>query len=173
MDPAVVHDPVFLELLHRSELASRKLRDAVIAMRSFYLAHKKAPLDESASETWRGAILGEEASARFEAANAAQADLLRYAYELAPHGNSPIHLEEIELLRLAHKKRTERRSGWGTCGPTTKGIEEKARIDPGPPVTLVIRPQHYEFTERAKKAKERAEPAITDPELPPSPESPN
>ena len=57
MDIDVVLDPLFEQLLLKYELEGRKLRDAVIAMRSFFLTHHKSPNDESTSEKWRGAIL--------------------------------------------------------------------------------------------------------------------
>ena len=154
MDPDVIHDPVFQDLLHKFELESRKLRDAVIAMRSFYLTHHTRPLDESTSEKWRGALLAEEACARHEGAESAAADLLRYAFELAPHSNGGLHLEEIMKLKHAHRERLDRRSGWGTPQPHPRGIEEKVLIDGGPAVTWVINPKDYEFTERARRRRE-------------------
>lgn len=163
MDPDVVHDPVFYDLLHRLELEQRKLRDAVISMRSFYLTHHKKPQDETTSEKWRGALLGEEACARHESVQTAAADLLRYAFELAPHCNDGLHLEEIMLLKHAHRERLARRTGYGKAEPHPRGIEEKVHVDGGMPVTWVINPKNYEFTERARRRREREEPA-TDPE---------
>jgi hypothetical protein len=153
MDPDVIQDPVFQQLLTAFERINRKFRDAVIAMRSFYLTHHKAPIDESASEKWRGALLAEDASQKFQDVESAAADLLRYAYEICPNNSSPIHLEELMKLKLAHRKRLEERTGWGTgeCGP--KGIEEQTLIDDGPPVTIVFRPEAYEFTDRARRKK--------------------
>ena len=168
MDPDVIHDPVFQQLLLKYEMEARKLRDAVISMRSFYLKHYKAPTEESPSEQWRSAILSEEACHRHQSVESAAADLLRYAFELAPNSNNPIHLEEILMLKLAHKERTERRAGWGKSKPHPKGIEEKVHIDGGPPITWVISPKNYEFTERARKRREGVEPAITEDDLPPA-----
>jgi hypothetical protein len=160
MDPDVIHDPVFQQLLMEYELESRKLRDAVIAMRSFYLTHHKRPLDETTSEKWRGAILSEEACRRHEAAVDAAAQLLRYSFEIAPHNNDGLHLEEIMARKIAHRERLDRRSGWGKSKPHPNGIEEKVHIDDGPPVTWVINPKNYEFTERARRRRERQQAAI-------------
>lgn len=162
MDPDVVHDPVFQQLVHKFELESKRLRECVVAMRSFYLKHHKAPQDETTSEKWRGAILGEEAAARHQAVESAAADLLRYAFEIAPINNCPIHLEELYKLKMVHRERLERRGGWGPKTPSPKGIEEKVHIDDGPPVTWVIDPKNYEFTERARKRREKQQPAMPD-----------
>jgi len=156
MDPDVVHDPVFQDLLVKYEIAGRKLRESVIAMRSFYLTHHKGPHDETTSEKWRGALLGENAAQRHIDVEDAAGHLLRYAFELAPHSNDSLHLEELYLLKAAHKERLERRTGWGRSEPHPKGIEEKVSIDGGPPITLVIDPKHWDYTERGKQAAERA-----------------
>jgi hypothetical protein len=177
MDPDVVHDPVFQALLVKYEIAGRKLRDSVIAMRSFYLTHHKRPHDETPSEKWRGALLGEDAAQRHIDVEDAAAQLLRYAFEIAPHCNDALHLEELYHLKLAHKERLERRTGWGRPEPHPKGIEEKVTIDGGPPITLVIEPKHWDYTERGKRAAARKasnegsgkEPARTHEEGPPSP----
>jgi len=161
MDPDVIHDPVFQQLLLKMELECRKLRDAVIAMRSHYLTHHKRPLDETAGEKWRGALLSEEAAARYQKVEDAAGDLLRYGFEIAPHSNDSLHLEEIYKLKLAHRRRLERRSGWGPGDPPTRGIEEKVHVDDGPPITWIINPKNYEFTERARKSKGKQQPAIT------------
>ena len=153
VDPDVVQDPVFQVLLLKYERAARKLRDAVIAMRSFYLTHHKTPQEESVSEKWKGAILSETASQCHQDMEDAAAQMLRYAYEIAPHDNSPLHMEEIMRSKLAHRKRLEMRTGWGSTEDGPKGIEEKVRIDEGPPVTLVFKPSAYEFTDRAKRKK--------------------
>lgn len=160
MDPDVVHDPVFQELVAKYELAGRKFRESVIAMRSFYLNHHKKPLDESTSEKWRGALLSEEAAQRHQNVEDAAAQLLRYAFEIAPHSNCDLHLEELYKLKLAHRERLERRTGWGKPTPHPRGIEERVRVDGGPPITLVIEPQHWEYTDRAKRAQDRKKPAI-------------
>ena len=157
MDPDVVHDPVYAELVAKHERACRKLRDAVAAMRSFYLTHHKRPLDESSAERWRGALLSEEAVQRHEEAVDAAAQLLRYAFEIAPHSNDGLHMEEILKLKAAHRERLERRTGWGKAAPHPKGIEEKVSVDGGPPITLVIDPKHYDYTERGKRARARRE----------------
>jgi hypothetical protein len=160
MDPDIVHDPVFHELLLKFELESRKLRDAVIAMRSFYLTHHKAPKDETTSEKWRGALLSEEAAARYQNVEEAAGQLLRYGFEIAPHSSCPLHMEELLKLKSAHRERVQRRAGWGYTEPHPKGIEEQVQIDDGPPITWVIKPTSYEFTERARRATERRKPAI-------------
>ena len=168
MDPDVVHDPVFQQFVLQYELEGRKLREAVIAMRSFYLKHHTRPLDETTSEKWRGAILSEEAAARHEAVVEAAADLLRYAFEIAPFNSDALHLEELYKLKLAHRERLARGGGWGASKPGPKGIEEKVRVDDGPPVTLVIQPEHYDFTARAQRAATSSEPAIPQEEIQPS-----
>jgi hypothetical protein len=160
MDIDVVLDPVFEQLLLKYELEARKLRDAVIAMRSFYLTHHKSPNDETTSEKWRGAILSEFACEKHQAVESAAADLLRYSFEIAPKNSSAIHLKELYKLKLAHRARLERRAGWGTTPSTSKGIEEKVKIDEGPPVTVVIQPEHYDFTARVQRRSFAAKPAI-------------
>lgn len=160
MDPEVIQDPVFQDLLLRYEVAHRKLRDVVISMRSFYLTHHKRPLDETTSEKWHGAILAEDACRRHETVKSAAADLLRYAFELAPHSNNPLHLEEVMKLKMAARERTEKRGGHNPERPILRGIEEQALIDGGPPVTIVYKPSAYEFTDRGKKAAQRKKPAM-------------
>lgn len=159
MDPDVIHDPVFQQLLLKYELEARKLRDAVISMRSFFLKHHKSPNDETTTEKWRSAILSEEACQRHLSVESAAADLLRYAFEIAPVSNDALHLEELFKLKLAHRERLKRRSGWGVTKPGPLGIEEKVRIDDGVPITWVINPRNYEFTERARRRREAAEKA--------------
>ena len=160
MDPDVIHDPVFQQLLLKYELEARKLRDAVVAMRSFYLSHHKPPSDETTTEQWRSAILAEEACQRHLSVESAAADLLRYAFEIAPISNDSLHLEEIYKLKLAHRDRTGRRTGWGKGESHPQGIDEQVSIDDGPPITWVINPKNYEFTERARKRREAKEPAM-------------
>jgi hypothetical protein len=160
MDPDVIHDPVFQQLLLKYELESRKLRDAVIAMRSFYLTHHKSPQNETAAERWKGSILSEDTCQRHLSAESAAADLLRYAFEIAPHSDNALHLEELFKLKMAHRERLERRTGWGKTEPHPRGIEEKVLIDGGPPITWVINPKNYEFTEQARRRREQAEAAI-------------
>lgn len=177
MDPDVTHDPVYQELVAKYELASRKLRESVIAMRSFYLNHHKKPQEETTSEKWRGAMLSETAAQLHIDVEDAAAQLLRYAFEIAPHSNCDLHLEELYKLKLAHRDRLERRTGWGKPTPHPRGIEERVHVDGGPPVTLVIEPQHWEYTDRAKRARDRKKPAIPsgttnpteDSDQPPSP----
>lgn len=161
MDPDVIHDPVFQVLLTKYEVAGRKLRDAVIAMRSHYLTHHKRPIDETTGEKWRGALLSEAAAQRHEDVVDAAAQLLRYAFEIAPHSNSDLHLEELYKLKLAHRERLEKKAGWAKPKPHPRGIEERVVVDGGPPITLVINPQHWDYTERAKKVRERRKPAMT------------
>lgn len=160
MDPDIIHDPVFQDFLLKLERSGRKLRDSVIAMRSFYLKHHKRPLDETTSEKWRGALLSEEAVQHHESLVEAAAQLLRYAFELAPHSNDDLHLEELLKLKLAHKERVAHPRGWKKAEPHPRGIEEKVQVDDGPPITLVIEPRHYDYTERAKRAQARRKPAI-------------
>jgi len=172
MNPDVVHDPIFQQLVLQYELEGRKLRTAVIAMRSFYLTHHKGPLDETTNEKWRGAVLSEDACARHERVTKAAADLLRYSFEIAPHSNDSLHLEELYKLKMAHRERLARGGGWGTSKPGPNGIEEKVRVDDGPPITLVIDPKHYEFTDRAKKRQDPGKPAIPQDGVIPTPEPP-
>lgn len=160
MDPDVVHDPVFLDMLHKLELNTRKLRNAVIAMRSFYLKHDANPQDESVSDKWRGAILSEESAARHEAVVDAAADLLRYGFEIAPLSSCPLHMEELYKLKAAHHHRLEVRAGWGKPVPHPRGIEERVQSEDGVPLTLVINPAAWEFTDKAKKANAQRKPAI-------------
>lgn len=171
MDPDVVRDPVFQDLLQRHERAGRRLRDAVIAMRSFYLNHHAKPHDETNQEKWRGALLSEEAAQRHIDVEDTAARLLRYAFEIAPYSNCDLHLEEVYKLKLAHRARLDSQKEWGPRKPHPKGIEEAVVIDGGPPITLVIDPKHYEFTDKAKRAKGRKQPAIPPPDEQP-PETP-
>jgi len=167
VDPDVIHDPVFQQLLLKYELEARKLRDAVISMRSFYLKHHKAPADETATEKWRSAILGEEACQRHQLVESAAADLLRYAFEISPVSNDALHLEEVLRLKLAHRERLARGGGWARTKASPIGIEEKVYIDDGAPITWVINPRNYQFTERARKRREASEAAIPDENTPP------
>lgn len=153
MDPDISHDPVFQQLLTHHELASRKLRDAVASMRSFYLNHHKSPQDETTSEKWRGSILGEEAAALFQRVEESAAQLLRYAYEIAPTNNTSVHMEEMARLKAAHRLRLKSGAGWSGARKTMRGIEEKVFIDDGPPITVIIKPSAYSFTDRARRRK--------------------
>lgn len=174
MDPDVVHDPVFQALLLKFELSGRKLREAVIAMRSFYLTHHKTPQDENSSERWRGALLSESAAQLHQDVEDAAAQLLRYGFEIAPHSNCPLHLEELFKLKLAHRERLEKRMGWGKAEPHPRGIEERVTVDEGPPITLVINPEHWSFTDRGKRSAARRaarEKPAMDPTQPESSES--
>lgn len=154
VDPNVIHDPLFQDLLQRQEIASRKLRDAVAALRSFHLSTHKDPQHYTCSEKWRAAHLGENAVHRLEEMREASADLLRYGYEIVPHSSSPEHLEQIQKLREAHEERVKTRTGWKNQRPDqVRGIEEKVQVDGGPPITIVIKPKHYEFTEHYRKRK--------------------
>lgn len=153
MDPDVSHDPVFQHLLTHHELASRKLRDAVAAMRSFYLHHHKSPHEETSSEKWRGSILSEEAAALFQRVEESAAQLLRYAYEIAPIHSDPEHMEEMARLKEAHRERLKGGRSWSGHRKTIRGIEEKVHIDDGPPVTVIIKPSAYDYTDRARRKK--------------------
>lgn len=171
MDPDVIHDPVFRDLLLKSELGIRKLRDAVIAMRGFYLRHDKGPQEESTTESWRGAVLSEDAAQKFEAAREAAAQLLRYAYEIAPKSSMFWDMEEVRSAKAAHWERLARVREWSGARKTMRGLEERVHIDEGPPVTVVIRPEHYDFTAKARKARqlrEQQKPAMTGDELGPA-----
>lgn len=169
MDPDVVRDPVFQALLSTFEMRGRKLRDAVIAMRSFYLKHHSRPLDETTSEKWRGALLSESAAQTHEALVDAAAQLLRYAFEIAPYNNNHLHMEEILKLKLAHERRLKGDEEWGDPDHHVQGIEEKVTVDGGVPLTLVIKPKYWEFTEKGKQQAARKKPAIP-PEQPESSE---
>jgi hypothetical protein len=167
MDPDVIQDPVFQELLLKSEIAGHKLRDAVIALRSYYLTHHKSPQEDDLSDQWKSSMLCETASGAFEKAQDAYADLLRYAYEIVPRDGSKEHMELLRKLKEAHRERLEMRAGWGKTAAHPRGIEEKVLVDGGPPVTVVIHPKHYEFTTKAKMAKlakERREAAMRPPD---------
>jgi len=153
VDPDISHDPVFQQLLSHHELASRKLRDAVAAMRSFYLHHHKSPQEENASEKWRGSILSEEAAALFQKVEDSAAQLLRYSYEIAPINSDPEHMAEMARLKAAHKERLKRGVRWSGHFRTMRGIEEQVIIDDGMPVTVIIKPSAYEYTQRAKQRK--------------------
>jgi len=155
MDPDVIQDPVFQELLLKSELAAHKLRDAVIALRSYYLTHHKTPAEENLSDQWKSSLLCEAASSAFEKAEAAHAELLRYGYEIVPRDSTPEQMELLKQLKQAQHSRLKLRSGYGETAAQPRGIEEKMDIDSGPPVTVVIHPKHYEFTEKARRAREK------------------
>lgn len=153
MNPDVSHDPIFQQLVIQHEVASRKLREAVAAMRSFFLNHHKSPDDENKTEKWRGAALSEEASALFQRVEESAAQLLRYSYEIAPMNSSPEHMEELERLRSAHRERLKRGGGWSGERKTIRGIEEKVHIDDGAPITVIIKPSAYSFTDRSRRRK--------------------
>lgn len=155
MDPDVIHDPVYADLAAKLERSSKKLRDAVVAMRSFYLTHHKTPHEESNAERWRGALLSEEACRLHQEVEENAAQLLRYAFEIAPHSSSGLHLEEIMKLKAAHRERLQQRTGYGKKEPHPRGIEERVQVDGGPPLTLVIDPKHWEHTQQAAKIRQR------------------
>jgi hypothetical protein len=154
VDPHVTLDPVFQQLLQRHELAGRKLRDSIIALRSFHLSTHKSPADYDIGEKWRSAQLQEAAVHRLEDVRSAADDLLRYGFEIAPHSSCPKHLIMIGELKDAHQERL-RSTGWADRPDPVRGIEEQVRVDNGPPITIVIKPKHYEFTEKHRKAQER------------------
>lgn len=158
VDPNVLHDPVFQDLLQKQEVAGRKLRDAVIAMRSFHLTLHKAPQDYDISEKWKAAHLGENAAQHLDSVRDAAADLLRYAYEIASHSNCPEHLKQVSDLKKAHNERVRTGAPKVTRPEQVRGFEEKVLVDGGPPITIVIQPKHYEFTERYKKRRKRQKP---------------
>lgn len=153
MDPDVSHDPIFQDLLTKHELAGRKLRDAVAEMRAFFLKNTSSPSDETTTEKWRGAILSEEASDKFQRVEETAAQLLRYAYELAPKNSTPGHMEELELLRAAHMKRAKYGGGWSSGRRIIRGIEERVIIDDGPPVTIILKPSAWSYSARARRKK--------------------
>lgn len=137
----VLQDPVFQDLVRRHELAVRRLREDVVRMRHHYLHHLKRPADESAAEQWKAATLQNAACERLEEVRDSAAELLRYAFEVAPHSNDPEHLSSIAAARAAHEKRLTERTGWGTRPILPKGPEEQVRLDDGAPFTIVLKPQ--------------------------------
>jgi hypothetical protein len=160
MDPKVTHDPVFQDLVLNYETASRKLRESAIAMRSFYLQHHKKPQDQTTAEKWESSLLSENAAQRHIDVEKAAAQLLRYAYELAPHSNNEDHMSELEQLRLSHHARVEGKAGWGKPEMRPRGYEEQVVIDGGPPITIVIKPEHWDYTEKTKRIQKLKQPAI-------------
>ena len=162
MDPDVFLDPVFQELLIKHERAGRKLRDAIIAMRGWFLKHDKSPQEETTNEKWRSALLSEEASALHLAVQDTAAELLRYGYELAPMSNSLAHMASLRVIRQEHRKRLAARDRWMGHRRTTQGIEEKVWVDGGPPLTVIIKAPGGGLTKRPRAKK----PAISDNEPP-------
>lgn len=155
MDPDVTRDPVYEDLAQRLERSTRKLREAVVAMRSFHLKNPKRPHDLSNAERWREALLSEEACRLHREVEENAAQLLRYAFEIAPHSNNALHMEEILEARMAHEERLRSRGGHGKREPHPRGIEERVDVDGGPPLTLVIDPKHWDYTDRARRVKQR------------------
>jgi len=135
----VMYDPVFHDLVRRHEIAARRLRDSVLALRAWHLNHVKHPGEENHSEKWRSAHLQNCAVAALETLRDAAADLVRYGFELSPHSSEAEHIAEIAASRDAHKTRVEKRTGWGRGPIHPKGPEEQVRIDDGPPITIVLR----------------------------------
>jgi|3_EtaG_2_1085321.scaffolds.fasta_scaffold00329_39 hypothetical protein len=168
MDPDVIQDPVFQHLLLKLESSQRKLRDSVIALRSFYLTHHKRPLDDTLTEKWRSALLGEKTCQLQQKVEDAVGDLIRYGFEIMPNNNSPSHIEDIMKLKAAHMERLRTQAGWGESDPAALGFEEKVLIDRGPPITITIKPSKWDYTEKAKRAKRARKPAM-DQESDPSP----
>jgi hypothetical protein len=156
----VIHDPVFQHLLSKLEISQRKLRDSVIELRALYLTHDKRPLDDTAEEKWRSALLEEGVSNYQQKVENDVGDLVRYAFEIMPSNNMSSHLEEISKLKAAHKKRLKTQSGWGEGEHTPLGFDEKVIIDGGPPITITIKPSKWSYTEKAKRIKKLKEPAM-------------
>lgn len=155
MDPAVLGDPIFRELLVEYENTGKKLRDAVIALRSFCL---RLPLDQdSVAQQWKVSNLSDDLSSKLVKHQDAAAQLVRYGFELSAHSNDPAHIAEITKLRAAHFDRLLCRPGsLKDSRPVIRGIEEKIDVnDGGPPVTIVIKPQHYDLTDRAKRSSQK------------------
>lgn len=166
MDPRILHDPAFHELLKSLEVAAKRLRDTVIALRAFYLDHNKAGHEETQAERWKGALLSSDASAAHEKLEDAAAGLLRYGYELAPHDDSEDHRKQIEHLKEKQYQRILTQRSESTSVEHPRGFEERVHVEEGHPLTLVIRPEYWHYTERAKQTLERKQPAInpdTDP----------
>ena len=135
----VLHDPVFHVLMQRHARAARRLRDSVLALRSWHLHHTKHPGEQDIGEKWRSATLQDDVTKSLELVRDAAADLVLYGFEMAPHSDETEHLSEIAAARVAHKKRVEEKTGWGTRAPEAKGPEEQVKAADGPPVTIVLK----------------------------------
>jgi hypothetical protein len=133
----VFQDPVFQDLVHRHELAVRRLREDVVRLRAHSLSSNGVP--ETVGELWLTAKLQEAAHYQIDAVRDTAADLLRYAFELVPHSADEELLAEIAVLRAAHKQRLAQRTGWGSAPLQLRGPEELVRVDGGPPITIVLK----------------------------------
>jgi hypothetical protein len=159
----VIHDPIFQHLLSKLEASQQKLQNSVIALRGLCLTHNKKPLDDTIEEKWRFSLLEEDIYKFQHKVEKNVGALVRYAFEIMPNNNMSSHLEEINKLKEAHKERIKTRSGWGKGEHVSLGFDEKVTIDDGPPITITIKPSKWEYTEKAKRAKELKklkEPAI-------------
>jgi hypothetical protein len=135
----VLLDPIFHDLVRRHELAARRLRESVLALRAWHLDHVKHPGEETAGEKWRSASLQNAAHHALDVLRDAAADLVRYGFELAPYSNDDEHRAEIAASREAHRERVEKKTGWGKGLIQFRGPEEKVRVDDGPPITIVLK----------------------------------
>jgi hypothetical protein len=140
----VLHDPIFHDLLQRHARAARRLRDSVLALRSWHLDHGKHPGEETVSEKWRSASLQEDCVKAFEFERDTAEELLNYGFELAFHSSENEHIEDIRSKIAAHKKRLEEKTGWGSRPIELRGPEERIKIDDGPPITIVMKPKQPE-----------------------------
>jgi hypothetical protein len=136
----VLRDPLFQDLVRRHELAVRRLREDVSRLRSHHLDHAKSPAEETLGERWRSASLQIAAKDSFDKVHDTAADLLQYGFGLTPHSADSSYLSEIAALREQHHQRI--------AGPSQnlrplyhRGPEEKVKVDDGPPITIVLRPQ--------------------------------
>jgi hypothetical protein len=132
---------MFHDLMQRHSKAARRLRDSVLALRSWHLGHEKHPGEQTVTEKWRTASLQEDVVKSLDMVRDAAEDLLRYGFELAPHSAEHSHIEEIAKRRVAHKKRVEEKTGWGSRPIELRGPEEQVKVDDGPPITIVLKPK--------------------------------
>lgn len=137
----VLYDPVFQDLVRKHELSVRRLREDVQRLRSYYLSHHKRPAEDSVSERWMAATLQNAAADRLEDVRESAADLLRYGFELAPFASDDDHMAAISAAKAAHMKRLEERTGWGKRPIFPKGPEEQIKVDDGPPLTFILKPE--------------------------------
>jgi hypothetical protein len=159
MDLDVFYDPDYQALIQQFNKYHRELLDAVIAQRSWHLKNFVSPDEETNQQRMRAALLANATSEKFEALDRVTRDLVRYGYELAPFSNNPKHLAEVAAAIEAQHLRLAQRKGEGR-GPGMKNVvEEKARVDDGPPITLLIDQDAYASAVRRKSRLRGAKPA--------------
>jgi len=126
--------------MQRHAKAARRLRDSVLALRSWHLDHVKHPGEESTSEKWRSATLQDDVVKSLDMVRDAAEDLLRYGFEMAPHSSENEHLTSVNAARTAHRERLKR-CNLGKYGSREEptGPEEKIYVDGGPPLTIVLK----------------------------------